>query len=122
MAIISILATLILGPSIRVLQRVRADQWADVATTDLRLTVSQLRAHFQGQVDFPLVTLDAVESMRLVRPAQLRFLKDPQVTFIPFSGADPGEQVVIEVRLHRGFLTDLSHLEATKGEITRPPD
>lgn len=122
MAIIAILATLVLSPAMRVLQKVRADQWADRAMTDLRLTVSQLRKHFQGQVDFPPVSLDTVERMRFVEPAQLRFLKDPQVTFFPFAGVDPGEQVVIRVRLHRGFLTELSHLEATKGEITRPPD
>ena len=122
MAIISLLATLLLGPAMRVLQKVRADAWADKAMTDLRLTVTQLRTHFQGRVDFPEVTLDGIESMGLVQPGQLRFLKDPQVTFTPFAGADPDDQVVIKVRLQWGFLTDLSHLEATKGEITRPPD
>ena len=120
MAIISILATLLLGPAMRVLQKVRADDWSDKAMADLELTVTQLHAHFRGKVEFPEVTLDAIESMRLLRPAQLQFLKDPQVTFIPFAGSDPEEQVVIKVRLQKGFFTDPSNLEATKGEITRP--
>ena len=122
MAIISILATMVMGPTVRVLQKIRADQWADIAITDLRLTVAQLRVHFQGRADFPEVTLEAIESMRLVQPAQLRFLKDPQVAFIPFSGADPDEQVVVRVQLKKGFFTDLSRIEATKGDITRSPD
>jgi len=92
----------------------------DEATTDLELTVTQLHTYFRGKVEFPEVTLDAIESMRLLRPAQLQFLKVPQVTFIPFAGSDPDEQVVIKVRLQKGFFTDPSNMEATKGEITRP--
>jgi prepilin-type N-terminal cleavage/methylation domain-containing protein len=122
MAIILILTTLALGPAMRVLQKVRADDWAEKAMSDLQLTVAQLHAHFRGRVEFPEVTLEAIESMRLVQPTQLRFLKDPQVTFIPFAGSDPDEQVVIKVRLRKGFFTDLNQLEATKGEITRPSD
>jgi prepilin-type N-terminal cleavage/methylation domain-containing protein len=122
MAIILILTTLDLGPAMRVLQKVRADDWAEKAMSDLQLTVAQLHAHFRGRVEFPEVTLEAIESMRLVQPTQLRFLKDPQVTFIPFAGSDPDEQVVIKVRLRKGFFTDLNQLEATKGEITRPSD
>jgi prepilin-type N-terminal cleavage/methylation domain-containing protein len=120
MAIISILATLLLGPAMRVLQKVRADDWADRATTDLQLTVTQLQAHFRGRTEFPQVTLEAIESMHLVQPAQLQFLKDPQVTFIPFAGSDPDDHVVVKVRLRKGFFTDPNNLEATKGEITRP--
>jgi prepilin-type N-terminal cleavage/methylation domain-containing protein len=120
MAIISILATLLLGPAMRVLQKVRADDWADRAMADLQLTVTQLQAHFRGKVEFPEVTLEAIESIHLVQPAQLQFLKDPQVTFIPFAGSDPDDQVVIKVRLLKGFFTDASNVEATKGEITRP--
>jgi prepilin-type N-terminal cleavage/methylation domain-containing protein len=122
MAIILILTTLALGPAMRVLQKVRADDWAEKAMSDLQLTVAQLHAHFRGRVEFPEVTLEAIESMRLVQPTQLRFLKDPQVTFIPFAGSDPDEQVVIKVRLRKGFFTDMRNLEATKGEITRPSD
>ena len=120
MAIILILTTLTLGPAMRVLQKVRADDWAERAMSDLQLTVTQLHAHFRGRVEFPEVTLEAIESMRLVQPAQVRFLKDPQVTFIPFAGSDPDDQVVIKVRLQGGFFTDMRNLEATKGEITRP--
>ena len=122
MAIISVLAALILGPAMRVLQRVRADQWAERAMVDLSSTVSQLRTRFQGLTDFPPVTLDMVESMSLVKSPQLRFLKDPQVTFTPFAGTDPDELIVIKVRLRRGFWTDLRQLEARKGDITRPPE
>ena len=122
MTLISILAALLLGPAMRVLQKVRADQWSERAMMDLQSTVSQLRTRFQGRLDFPPVTMETIESAKLVQPAQLRFLKDPQVTFISFSGTDPEEFVVIKVSLRRGFWTDPSHLEATKGEITRPPE
>ena len=120
--IISILAALILGPAMRVLQKVRADQWAERAMVDLNSTVSQLRTRFQGLTDFPPVTLDMVESMSLVKSPQLRFLKDPQVTFTQFAGTDPDELVVIKVRLRRGFWTDLRQFQARKGDITRPPE
>ena len=74
MAIILILTTLTLGPAMRVLQKVRADDWAEKAMADLQLTVTQLHAHFRGRVEFPEVTLEAIESIRLVQPTQLRFL------------------------------------------------
>ena len=51
----------------------------------------------------------------------LRFLKDRRVTFFPFAGADPDEQVVIDVRLARGLLVEGGHLTATQGEMTQPP-
>jgi hypothetical protein len=61
------------------------------------------------------------EGGQATEPSQLRFLKDRRVTFIPFVGADPDEQVVIEVRLESGFLVEAGQLTATKGEITKPP-
>jgi prepilin-type N-terminal cleavage/methylation domain-containing protein len=44
------------------------------------------------------------------------------MAIIPFAGSDPDEQVVIKVRLRKGFFADMRNLEATKGEITRPSD
>ena len=58
----------------------------------------------------------------LVGPAQLRFLKDGRVTFVPFAGAGPDELVVILVRLDPGILTDAGLLTETKGAITAPPE
>ena len=116
------LATLALPPALRALQRVRADQWSNRAMTDLMLTVEQLGAHFSGRSDFPEVTLEVIESMQLLAPAQLRFLQDSRVTFIPFAGADPDRKVVIEVRSQKGFLPGSGGVAVTKGAITRSPD
>jgi prepilin-type N-terminal cleavage/methylation domain-containing protein len=120
-ALITILAGLLLGPVSQALRRARAMKWGYEAPALLESTVSQLRKHFQGKKDFPPVTLASLETGSLLEPSQLRFLKDRRVTFVPFAGADPDEQVVIEVRLGSGFLVEAGQLTATKGEITKPP-
>jgi prepilin-type N-terminal cleavage/methylation domain-containing protein len=120
-ALITILAGLLLGPVSQALRRARAMKWGYEAPALLESTVSQLRKHFQGKKDFPPVTLASLETGSLLDPSQLRFLKDRRVTFVPFAGADPDEQVVIEVRLGSGFLVEAGQLTATKGEITKPP-
>jgi prepilin-type N-terminal cleavage/methylation domain-containing protein len=120
--LITILAALLLGPVSRALRRARAMKWGDQAPVLLESTVSQLKKCFQGKTDFPPVTLAALEVGSLLEPSQLQFLKDRRVTFVPFAGADPDEQVVIKVRLEPGFLVEAGQLTATKGEITKPPD
>jgi hypothetical protein len=59
---------------------------------------------------FPIVTLRSLELGSLLDSSLLRFLKDRRVTFFPFAGADSDEQVVIDVRLDRGFLVEAGHL------------
>ncbi len=117
-----ILASLLLGPAGRVLRRVLADKWSEDASLLLESTVSQLNQHFQGLDKFPLVTVERIETDGLLKPAEVRFLKDPRVTFIPFSGSDPGDMVVISVKLGRGFWTDRGFLSETKEAITRVPN
>jgi prepilin-type N-terminal cleavage/methylation domain-containing protein len=120
-AIIAILAGLLLGPVARALQRARAMQWAQDAEIHLEATVQQLGTHFQGKLDFPLVTLSQIEAQMLVSPSELRFLKDRRVTFHPFAGTDPDDQVVVQVRIEAGFLTEAGRLVAIKERITKPP-
>ena len=122
MAIITILAALFLGPASRILQKARADQWSDRASEDLRATAKQLRRHFGGKTEFPLVTLDQIASRNLVGPSQLRFLRDRRVKFVAFEGDDPNDMVVIAVKLETGFLTEAGLLTETKASITRPPE
>jgi len=119
-ALITILAGLLLGPVSRALRRARAMQWGQDAPVLLEATVKRLQTHFQGKKDFPPVTLAALAGGNLLEPSQLQFLKDRRVTFLPFAGNDPDEQVVIHVRLERGFLTEAGWLSASKGDITKP--
>ncbi len=120
-SIITVLASLLLGPASRVLTRVRADQWCEQATISLEETVHQLNQHFQGLDEFPSVTLEQIQAQGLVKPAQLHFLKDRRVTFIPFKGSDPGDKIVIHVQIKRGFWTESSELVEHKESITRVP-
>jgi prepilin-type N-terminal cleavage/methylation domain-containing protein len=120
-ALITILAGLLLGPVSRALRRARAMKWGHEAPLLLDSTVSQLKKHFQGKTGFPPVTLRALETAGLLEPSQVRFLKDRRVTYVPFAGDDPDEQIVILARLERGFLTEPGELTATKGDITKPP-
>ncbi len=119
-ALITILAGLLLGPVNRALRRARAMEWGQDAPVLLQAVVTRLQKHFQGRKDFPPVTLAALEGGGLLEPSQLQFLKDRRVTFTPFAGTDPDEQVVIHVRLERGFLTEAGWLTASKGDITKP--
>ncbi len=121
-AIITILAGLLLGPVSRALQKARAMKWGNEAPVLLDATVTELRRHFRGMRDFPPVTLELLETGRLLEEAQLRFLKDRRVRFFPFTGADADDRVVIEVRIDAGVLVAAGTLRATKGEITRPPE
>jgi prepilin-type N-terminal cleavage/methylation domain-containing protein len=120
-SIIIVLASLLLGPALRVLGRVLADQWYDQASYHLAETVSQLNQHFQGADDFPPVTRASIEAEGLLKPAELQFLKDRRVSFVPFRGSDPGDKIVIYVRLRHGFLTEGNELFETKESITRVP-
>jgi hypothetical protein len=120
-SIIIVLASLFLGPASRVLGRVLADQWYDQASNLLRETVNELNQRFQGLDSFPLVTLERIEAQGLLKPRELRFLKDPRVTFVPFTGSDPGDKIVIQVQLKRGFWTEGSELIERKEAITHVP-
>jgi prepilin-type N-terminal cleavage/methylation domain-containing protein len=120
-AIIMVLAGLVMGPAGRALQRVRADQWSEESTVRLRDTVDQLRKHFQGRHDFAPVTLAGIEAGHLVGAAELDFLKDRRVTFVPFEGSDPDEKTVIQIEWVRGFWTEAGLCTETKGAITRIP-
>ena len=121
-AIIMVLAGLLLGPAGRVLKRVRADKWSEESSTRLDGVVQQLQQCFRGKQDFPLVTLEWIEANHVVSAFELDFLKDRRVMFIPFSGSDPDEKVIIRVELDRGYLTDAGFLTETKGHIARAPE
>ena len=120
-AIIAVLASLLLGASARVLKRMRAAEWGDKASFQLDLVRDQLRKRFQGLEDFPTVTLEKLEAEGVLSPTQLRFLRDRRVAYVPFSGADPTNLVVVAVRIESGFLTSADTLVLTKGEIVAPP-
>jgi prepilin-type N-terminal cleavage/methylation domain-containing protein len=121
MGIILVLASLMFGPITRVLGRVLADQWSDQAENLLHRTVHHLNQYFQGMDNFPLVTLDFIEAKGLLKPDELSFLKDRRVTFIPFAGSDPDNQVVIAVQLKHGFWTEAGEITESKQAITRVP-
>jgi hypothetical protein len=121
-AFILVLAGLVLGPAGHALRRVRAAKWTEDSAVRLQAAVEQLQKHFQGREDFPPVTLESIAAGRLLGPLELDFLKDHRVTFIPFAGADPDEQIVIRVELERGFLSEAGQQTRTKGDITRLPE
>ena len=124
--IITVLAGLLLGPVARAMHRAQAMKWAESAQVQLQAIVHQLRAHFRGRQDFPSVTLEQLEAGHLLDSSMLSFLKDRRVSFIPFSGSDPDDQVVILVKIESGFLTkfftDTGFLTETKGSLTKPPE
>ena len=120
-AIIAVLASLLLGASARVLKRMRAADWGDKAPYQLDLVKDSLRKRFQGQEDFPTATLEKLEAEGVLGPTQVRFLHDKRVGYVPFSGADPTNLVVVAVRIDSGFFTDKATLVLTKGEIVAPP-
>lgn len=121
-AIITVIAGLLLGPAARILKKMRADQWSNRASEELRLVVQQLRSQFRGREDFPAVTLERMASENLVGAAQLSFLRDRRVTFAPFAGSDADDKVVICVVLEAGFFDDGGVLTETKGAIANPPE
>lgn len=121
-AVITILAGMLLGPVSRIMQKSWAMKWSEDGTDLLDTVVERLRQHYQGREDFPQVTLTTLEAGGLLDSAQLRFLKDRRVTFFPFAGTDPDEQVVIAVRFEAGFLVDRHLKTASKGDICRSPE
>jgi hypothetical protein len=120
-ALITILASLLLGPVSHALRRARAMKWAEDAEHLLHTTVTKLRTHFAGQQGFPEITLAFLETSGILDAQHVRFLKDRRVVFTPFAGGDSEEKVVIWVKLESGFLTTAGSLTTTKGEITKPP-
>jgi prepilin-type N-terminal cleavage/methylation domain-containing protein len=120
-AIILVLAGLLLGPASRILQRVRADQWANRAEIHLQETVEQLQKHCRARPDFPPLTLERIQSEKLLGSAELDFLKDRRVTFTPFAGLDSDDMIVIRVELQRGNWTEAGVLTRTKGDMAKLP-
>lgn len=121
LAIIAVLATLLLGPAGRALGKARAMQWnnrAEVLTGEI---TDRLRTVFAGQKEFRRVNLTDLERDGVLLGSQVRFLRDPRVTFNPFAGTDPDELPVIQVRLKPGFLDSGGSLVVDKGELTREP-
>jgi prepilin-type N-terminal cleavage/methylation domain-containing protein len=120
--VIAILVGLVLRPASRVLHRARADQWENRSSVQVQAVVDQLKKHFQGKNDFPLVTLERIETEQLLRPAQIAFLKDSRVEFLPFASSDADEKIVIRVALERGYLSEPGYLTENKGHITALPE
>jgi prepilin-type N-terminal cleavage/methylation domain-containing protein len=120
-AIIAVLATLFLGSAGRVLKRMRAADWEDKASAQLGNVADQLKRRFQGQTEFPLMTLEKLEADGTLYSGQISFLKNRRVVFTPFSGADPEGLVIVAVRIESGFLTSAGTLTLTKGDVTRVP-
>jgi prepilin-type N-terminal cleavage/methylation domain-containing protein len=119
-AIIAVLASLLLGASARVLKRIRADEWGDKSSFQFGLVQEKLRKRFAGREDFPAVTLEQLEAEGVLQPTQVRFLRDKRVAFVPFSGAEPSNFVVVALRIERGFFTDAETRVLTKGEVVAP--
>lgn len=121
MAIIAVLATLLLGPAGRALGKARAMQWNNRAEALTGEITDRLRKVFAGQKEFRRVALEDLERDGVLLASQVRFLRDPRVTFTPFAGSDPDEFPVITVRLKPGFLEPGGTLSVVKGELTREP-
>ena len=119
-AIIAILAGMLLGPAGRALSKMRAADWADKAQIQVNDIRDRLRKKYQGETDFPTVTLGQLEADGILLPSEIVFLHDKRVVFTPFGGADPTKLVVVAVRIAPGFFTDAGTLELTQGEIVEP--
>jgi prepilin-type N-terminal cleavage/methylation domain-containing protein len=120
LTIIAVLATLLLGPASRALRNARNMQWADQSGARASAVVQQLRAFLGERQDFPLLSLEALESLHVFSSAEVRFLHDSRVAFTPVAGSDPDEKIFLSVRLDPGFLTSAGAMTHTRGEL-RPP-
>lgn len=121
-AIIGVLAGLLLGPVARAMHRAQAMKWGDEAPQKLHTVIHRLRAQFQGKANFPTVTLQQLEDNQWLDSSLISFLKDRRVSFIPFKGSDPEDQVIIAVKIESGFLTEAQILTEKKEAITKPPE
>ncbi len=119
-AIIAILAGMLLGPAGRALSKMRAADWAEKANVRMNDIRDRLRKKYQGQSDFPTVTLGQLEADGVLLTSEMIFLHDKRVVFTPFGGADSPKLVVVSVRIAPGFFTDAGTLELTQGEIVEP--
>lgn len=116
-AIIAVLATLLLGPVGRALRNARNMQWADQSEAHANAVEQQLRSFLGDRQDFPSLSLEALEALNIFPSAEVRFLHDRRVTFIPVAGSDPDDKVFLSVRLESGFLTSSGYLTHTRGNL-----
>jgi prepilin-type N-terminal cleavage/methylation domain-containing protein len=119
--IIAVLMGLLFGPLGRVMKKATAMQWAQDSQVQLDRITTRLQSRFQGKTNFPIVTLELMESQAWFEPPQLQLLKDRRVTFTPFAGSDPNGKIIIQVKIEAGFLTDADVLTVTKEDITKIP-
>jgi prepilin-type N-terminal cleavage/methylation domain-containing protein len=119
-AIVAVLAGLLLGPVGRAMKRARAMQWGEFANREFGEVVQQMRKTFGGRTDYPRVTLPDLEALGLFNQAQMTFLHDSRVSFLPFAASDPEGQAVIQARIDGGFLTSAGTLIASKHDVTQP--
>lgn len=117
-AIIGILASLLLGPVSRALQKARAAEWADKVNQRIERVVNALRAHCSKGPVTDRLNPEQLFERGIIDSEQLRFLGDRRVRYVPFVTADPDDLVVIEVRIPRSFLNDEGVERVRKERLT----
>jgi prepilin-type N-terminal cleavage/methylation domain-containing protein len=99
-AIISVLASLLLGPVAKALNKAHRFKWEMESENFADRFRERLTAQFGRAEDYPAFTPEALHDAGII-DTFFDFLKDKRVAYTPFSSKDPDSLVVLRVVVTR---------------------
>ena len=115
--IIAILAALVLGAVFKAKYYARHKMFQLAAQSLVDQTEQELGRYYEGRTNFPAYTLNDLEQKNVFTLHIVDFLNYPEVTFYPFSSADPDAKIILRAIVRTNEIYYLS-----KSNALHPPD
>ena len=95
--IIAILAALLLGAVLKAKNYARHRTFQITAGWSVEQMQQELGHYYEGRTNFPAYTATDLTQKGVFSLHSLDFLNNPEVTFYPFSSADPDNKIILRV-------------------------
>jgi prepilin-type N-terminal cleavage/methylation domain-containing protein len=110
--IISILAALLLGAVLKAKQYARHKTFQIMAYASIDQMEQELGRYYENRTNFPALTANELSRKGVFSLHTVVFLNNPEVTFYPFSSADPDNKIILRVVVRPNEIPILSKLNA----------
>jgi prepilin-type N-terminal cleavage/methylation domain-containing protein len=95
--IVAILATLLLGAVFKAKQYAKHKTFLIEAHNAVLKIEQELGKYYQYRTNFPALTADELYKQGIFDQQTMDFLANPEVSFYPFSSADPDDKMILRV-------------------------
>ena len=115
--IISILVSLLLAAVLKAKRYARHKTFQITASDAVFHVEQELGHYYQNRTDFPAFTVDELNQKGVLDVHTLDFLKNPEVTFYPFSSIDADNKIILQAVIRPNEILILM-----KTNAMHPPD